>query len=77
MGGGGGCKIQQTKDLIVRAIQNDLKDIQKSKSINITINLFEPVCEKTNNFGSDLFRHKPGCTVTEDGYRLAVLDLES
>ena len=69
-GGGGGGKIQQTKDIIVRFIQNDLKDIKKSKSIKhpvVKINLFEPVCEKTNNFGSDLFRHKPGCTVTEDG----------
>ena len=27
----------------------------------------EPVREKTNNFGSDQVRHKPGCTVTEDG----------
>ena len=31
---------------------------------------FEPVHEKTNNFGSDQVRYrivKPGCTVTEDG----------
>ena len=27
----------------------------------------EPVREKTNNLGSDKVRHKPGCTVTEDG----------
>ena len=27
----------------------------------------EPVREKTNNLGSDQVRHKPGCTVTEDG----------
>ena len=27
----------------------------------------EPVHEKTNNFGSDQVRRKPGCTVTEDG----------
>ena len=27
----------------------------------------EPVREKTNNFGFDQVRHKPGCTVTEDG----------
>ena len=26
---------------------------------------------------SDQVRHKPGCTVTEDGYRLEILDLES
>ena len=37
----------------------------------------EPVREKTNNLGSDQVRHKPGCTVTEDGYRLEILDLES
>ena len=38
---------------------------------------FEPVREKTNNLGSDQVRHKPGCTVTEDGKRLEILDLES
>ena len=27
----------------------------------------EPVREKTNNLGSALIRHKPGCTVTDDG----------
>ena len=37
----------------------------------------EPVREKTNNLGSEQVRHQPGCTVTEDGYRLEVLDLES
>ena len=37
----------------------------------------ELVREKTNNLGSDQARHKPGCTVTEDGYRLEILDLES
>ena len=26
---------------------------------------------------SDQVRHKPGCTVTEDGYRLEISDLES
>ena len=39
--------------------------------------LDEPVHEKTNNLGSDQVRHKPGCTVTEDGWRLEILDLES
>ena len=29
-------------------------------------NIHEPVCEKTNNLGSDQVRHKPGCAVTED-----------
>ena len=38
---------------------------------------YEPVREKTNNLGSDQVRHKPGCTVTEDGKRLEILDIES
>ena len=29
--------------------------------------LFEHVREKTNNLGSDQVRHKPACTVTQDG----------
>ena len=33
--------------------------------------------EKTNNLGSDQVRHILGCTVTEDGKRLEILDLES
>ena len=28
---------------------------------------YEPVHEKINNLCSDQVRHKPGCTVTEDG----------
>ena len=36
----------------------------------------EPVPEKTNNC-SDQVQHKPACTVTEDGTRLEILDLES
>ena len=42
--------------------------------LKINLTLIEPVREKTNNYG---FRHKPGCTVTEDGSRLEILDLES
>ena len=34
------------------------------------------MCVKTNNLGSDQVRHKPSCTVTEDGERLEILDLE-
>ena len=30
-------------------------------------NIFEPVREKTNNLGSNQVRHKPGCTLTQDG----------
>ena len=37
----------------------------------------EPVRDKTNNLGSDKVRHKPGCTVTDDGQKLEILDLES
>ena len=32
---------------------------------------------KTNNMVSEQVRHKPGCTGTEDGQRLEILDLES
>ena len=37
----------------------------------------EPRHEKTNVLVSDLVRHKPGCTATEDGQRLEISDLES
>ena len=37
----------------------------------------EPCHEKTNVLVSDLVRHKPGCTATEDGLRLEISDLES
>ena len=37
----------------------------------------EPLHEKTNNLGPNYVRHKPGCTVTEDGKRLEILELES
>ena len=39
--------------------------------------LFEPRCEKTGLRVSDHVRHKPGCTITEYGYGLENLDLES
>ena len=35
----------------------------------------EHVREKTNNLGSVQVRHKSGCAVTEDGYRLEILYL--
>ena len=38
--------------------------------------IIEPVREKTNNLGSDQFRHKPGYSVAEVGLRLEILDLE-
>ena len=37
----------------------------------------EPRHEKTNVLVSDLVRHKPGCSSTEDGLRLEISDLES
>ena len=37
----------------------------------------EPRHEKTNVLVSDLVRHKPDCTATEDGQRLEIPDLES
>ena len=37
----------------------------------------EPRHEKTNVLVSDMVRHKPGCTATEDGLRLEISDLES
>ena len=37
----------------------------------------EPRHEKTNILVFDQVQHKLGCTVTEDGYRLEILDLES
>ena len=37
----------------------------------------EPRHEKTNVLISDQVRHKPGCTGTEDGYRLETSDIES
>ena len=37
------------------------------KLVSLKLKLLEPVHEKTNNLGSDQVRHKPGCTVTEDG----------
>ena len=54
-------------------------DIFKQTCFFIRYNkeIYEPVCEKTNNLGSDQVQHKPVCTVTEDGWRLEILDLES
>ena len=37
----------------------------------------EPRHEKTNILLSDLVQQKPGCTATEDGWRLEISDLES
>ena len=41
------------------------------------INTGEPRHKKTNVLVSNLVRHKPGCTATEDDKRLEILDLGS
>ena len=41
------------------------------------IQKIEPRNEKTNILVSDLVRHKPRCTATEDGYGPEISDLES
>ena len=33
----------------------------------LEVSKYKPLREKTNNLGFDKVRHKPGCTVTEDG----------
>ena len=43
----------------------------------VTTTIIELRHEKTNILVFDLVRHKPGCTATEDGYRLEISDLES
>ena len=43
----------------------------------MALQIFEPRHEKTNILVSDLVRHKPGCTATEDSKRFEILDLES
>ena len=40
-------------------------------------NANEPRHEKTNILVSDLVRHKPGCTATEDSQKLEISDLKS
>ena len=40
----------------------------RSASYSLSISdTYEPCHEKTNGLVSDLVRHKPGCTATEDG----------
>ena len=36
----------------------------------------EPHCEKTNILVSDLVRHKPDCTATEDGLKFRIQKVE-
>ena len=39
----------------------------REKADTVSIQNLEPRHEKTNDLVSDLVRHKPGCTDTEDG----------
>ena len=43
-------------------------------TLNASVSLFEPRCEKTGLRVCDQVRHKPGCATTDD-YRLEILDL--
>ena len=43
-----------------------LLSVAEQACLNLT-NTYEPRHEKTNILVSDLLRHKPGCTATEDG----------
>ena len=47
--------------------------MRPEEQLNISPN--EPRHEKFNVLVSDLVRHKPGCTATEDGLRLDFSDL--
>ena len=46
------------------------------RQISLQAALYEPR-EKTGLWGFDQVPHKPGCTATEDGWRLEISDLES
>ena len=41
----------------------------------LCLRLYQTGSEKTNNLGFDQVRHKPGCTVSEAGYKLEISDL--
>ena len=44
--------------------------------VGVMTNLIsEPRREKTNVLVSDMVRHKPGCTATEDSWKLEISDL--
>ena len=45
--------------------------------IRLLLKTNEPCHEKTNILVSERVRGKPGCTATEDGWRLEISDLES
>ena len=45
----------------------DVEKVELIFQVSYLISSNEPVHEKTNNLGSDQVRHKPACTVTDDG----------
>ena len=45
-------------------------NLVKHYEVNVGVRINEPRHEKPNILVSDLVRHKPGCTLTEDGYML-------
>ena len=46
-------------------------------NLGLLLYRYEPRHEKNNILVFDLVRHKPGCTATEDCYRLEISDLDS
>ena len=60
--------------LLILSLAKSLIHVTERRGVK---NTFEPCHEKTNVLVSDLVRHKPGCTATEDGWRLEISDLES
>ena len=57
---------QLDEDKPLRQWQTDWPSKQTQIPGNVlTVIVYEPVREKTNNLGSDQVRHKQGCTVTD------------
>ena len=50
---------------------------QEPKQLETAFFLYEPLVRKPVFGVSDQVRCKPGCTATEDGQKLEILDLES
>ena len=70
----------QLKTLIQEIIVHICTDAQKTIGSTLNLEIIktnEPRHGKTNVLVSDLIRHKPGCTTTEDGQMLGISDLEN
>ena len=52
---------------ICKGMKHGMKTYMSSDLWKTALKTYEPRHEKTNILVSDLFRHKPGCTATEDG----------